>query len=256
MRIGGISVCDNGERIVLNDDMNRKLVSYPGTSQLLSANDIIGELNYGGNENIYSVVPFRTGYIASGCFGNNIFSWMNGEGSNGVLFGEYPGNTSIVGTHEFMMRNQLLMAVDQKDTYFVAAGVFCDWIAFYQYKNGAVLLNKEYFSYDSELDVLSFETGSNMSYAIQENSGTMRAYRYLYPAEKDFFALYWGIKSDDLNENNNGCYIIQFGYDGRLKSIFQVDEMLRSFAVDELSRTIYGVTFSSEVQEVIKTYKY
>lgn len=256
IRIGSISVCDNGERIVLNDDMNRKLVSYSGKTKQFSMDDIIGEMNYGGNENIYSVVPFRAGYIAYGCFGNNLFSWMNEDDGRRISFGDYPGNTSAVGSHEFMMKNQLLMAVDQSNTYFITAGVFNDWIAFYQYKDGAFTLNKEYFSYDSNLDIISFQTESRMSFSIQETSSTMRAYRYLYPAENYFYALYWGIKSTELEDNNNESYIIQFGYDGQLRKIFQLHDLLRSFAVDEQSRTIYAVTFSFSEQDIIKTYKY
>ena len=253
MRLSGISVREDGRRIVLNDDMKRVLVSYAPSDPMFNPGSMVGELSYRGNENLYAVLPLGEGLLATGCFEENLFSCFDAEMKTVSRFGAWPGDRSGIGSQEFMMRNQSVLAMDPSETHFVAAGMFSDWIAFYDRKGDGFRLRKEYFFGDADMEVISHKAGGTTAYSVQENERTVRTYRAVYAGKQDAYALYWGVRSEALDEPGQASHIIRFSYDGAVKAIYRVDGLIRSFAVDEQSKVIYALTFSrTEAEHLMK----
>lgn len=253
MRLSGISVREDGRRIILNDDMKRVLVSYAPSEPMFDPGSVVGELSFRGNENLYAVLPLGEGLLAAGCFEENLFSCFDTEMKTVSRFGVWPGDRSGIGSQEFMMRNQSVLAMDPSETHFVAAGMFSDWIAFYDREEDGFRLRKEYFFGDADMEVISHKAGGTTAYSVQENEPTVRTYRALYAGNQDAYALYWGVRSEELDEPGQASHIIRFSYDGAVKAIYRVDGLIRSFAVDEQGKVIYALTFSrTEAEHLMK----
>ena len=243
------------ETIQVTDDRKRKVGAYKYDSKELFGGTALLETNLLAlNEAAYAFVPFRDKYIATGCFGSEQFALVNSDAGIELKFGRYPGDNKSVGTHEFVLKNQTIIRTDPCDSYFVAAGVYNDWLAFYKYDEGRFELLKEYFTSDSNLKTTGVSDDKVARYSTQETSETIRHYRALYATEKYMYALYWGIPSDAMRNADNKCYVYRFNYNGSLDCGYVIDNLLKSFAVTSGDEVMYAVAVSDD-EEVLMKYK-
>ena len=70
------------------------------------------------------------------------------------------------------------------------------------------------------------------------------------------YALYWGVTNDDWDKDgDNPCYILKFDWTGTLQAGYRMDRLLRTFAVDESTNTIYDIPYSDEEDPVLLKFK-
>lgn len=206
-----------------------------------SPDTYVGSADFSSSEILYSVIPFRGGYVASGCFGSGIFAELSSDMSSVSCFGQYPGDNTGAGTQEFCLKNQMTICTDPNHGYFAAAGVYNDWLAFYRHEGTGFVLEKEYFSMDADLNTVGFSDGKTTYYACEETPNTVRTYKSLYASGDYFYALYWGVKSSEMSAEGNVSRVLKFSLDGEYIGGYIIDGLLKSFAVTGDNTTLFAI---------------
>ena len=248
----------DGRQIMVYDSVRRIISKYRYDSALpLSEKTLVGVADTGAisESGGYSLTIYGDSYIVNGTIGDAMFALLDNEMNVLQTFGVYPGDNDGIGSPEFFLRNQTFICADGQNQSFVAAGVYNDWLAFYQNVDGRFRLAKEYFGYDSSLMTASESSGGVTHFASRENPDTMRGYRALCLTEKFVYALYWGIRADRIADSGNKCYIMKFSHDGQYHEGYVLQGLLRSFAVDDENGYIYAITFSQTEDEVLMKYE-
>lgn len=225
-------------------DNNRRLFSRYSSKDGFNCcrDNYVGSISFALSETLYSIIPFQDNYIATGCFGDDIFAVIAPDMSVISRFGQYPEDDTGVGSQEFCLKNQMTLCADPQWRYFVAAGFYNDWLAFYKYENADFILEKEYFSADAELKITGYSDGKISYYSCVETPNTVRTYRGLYSTDDYFYALYWGVKSGDIAADGNSSMILRFSLEGKYIDGYMVDGLLKSFAVSRDNRTMYAIS--------------
>ncbi|MGM9785421.1 MAG: BF3164 family lipoprotein [Candidatus Cryptobacteroides sp.] len=259
IRIETLCFNSTDRHVKIYDSVKRVISSYRYDNPLsLSEETLEGVADAGhlSNMGAYSLAMIGDSYVANGTFGDMMFALLDSEMNIIQIFGVYPGDNEGIGSPEFFLKNQTFICADEQTQSFVAAGVYNDWLAFYQNIDGQLCLVKEYFGYDSNLITASNSSDGITHFKSQENSDTMRGYRALYSSGEYIYALYWGIRSERMLDSDNNCYILKFTNDGKYKEGFVIKGLLRSFVVDEKNNSIYAISFSQTEDEVIIKYEF
>ena len=236
---------DDDGRIFLFDINTHKIISYSADKsyqELLSPNTRLGETAFSYDEVPYEVITFGDGYIANGNFDGRQFSLFDGDGRSTGYFGVYPGNNDDVGSGDaFFMKNQTLMAVKPDQSRFAAAGYSNDQLVFYKAeKSGIPQKAREYFSYDSNIEVMGNEHGTRAMHTPETRS----AYLCLYPTDKYLYASYNGrtIAEMTVPDASKDIYILKFDWDGKFIEGYVVGN-IDDFAVDETAGRLYAFVY-------------
>lgn len=236
---------DDDGRIFLFDINTHKIISYSADKsyqELLSPNTRLGETAFSYDEVPYEVITFGDGYIANGNFDGRQFSLLDGDGRSTGYFGVYPGNNDDVGSGDaFFMKNQTLMAVKPDQSRFAAAGYSNDQLVFYKAeKSGIPQKAREYFSYDSNIEVMGNEHGTRAMHTPETRS----AYLCLYPTDKYLYASYNGrtIAEMTVPDASKDIYILKFDWDGKFIEGYVVGN-IDDFAVDETAGRLYAFVY-------------
>ena len=236
---------DDDGRIFLFDINTHKIISYSADKsyqELLSPNTRLGETAFSYDEVPYEVITFGDGYIANGNFDGRQFSLLDGDGRSTGYFGVYPGNNDDVGSGDaFFMKNQTLMAVKPDQSRFAAAGYSNDQLVFYKAeKSGIPQKAREYFSYDSNIEVMGNEHGTRAMHTPETRS----AYLCLYPTDKYLYASYNGrtIAEMTVPDASKDIYILKFDWDGKFFEGYVVGN-IDDFAVDETAGRLYAFVY-------------
>lgn len=245
------------EKIIgIYDRMRRRYSRYSyANGWEFGDHTLAGRVDVAPAQGVYTLVPYVDGYIANGLFGNDMFCFMDNDFSVIGTFGRYPGDNASLGTSGFMHKNQTLLHVGRADRLFVAAGVYNDWLSFYREEDDGFVLLREYFSFDSDLDIASVSVQGSTYTSNQENDRTMLAYRALCSTPGNVYALYRGIRSKDKEEPGNKNYIFRFNTDGEYLEGYILDETLLSIAVDDKDEYLYAVASSSGGEARLMKYR-
>lgn len=258
IRIENLHFDSDCRHIKIYDSVKRIISTYRyDTASLMSDETIVDVADAMTLSNVggYSLAMYGDSYIANGTFNEAMFAFLDREMNVLQTFGTFPGDNDGIGKPDFFLKNQTFICADERNRSFVAAGVYNDWLAFYQNEGGSFNLVKEYFANDSNLTTASESSDGITHFASQENSDTMRGYRALYPTDKFIYALYWGIRTDEIADSANRCYIMKFTHDGQYQEGYVLQGLLRSFVVDEENRNLYAITFSQTEDEMLVKYE-
>lgn len=197
---------------------------------------------------MYSLVPYKDQFVVNGIFGHQMFALLKPDFSIMGTFGRYPGDASLLGSYEFYLKNQTIIHTSEDDRCFVAAGFYNDWLSFYHEKAGKLVLQKEYFSYDSELSTMTMSTGNATQSTCVETDKTIRAYRDICSTGNYIYVLYWGVPALQMYNDGNECYVFKFNYEGELCKSYVIDGLLSTIAVDGNDEIMYAVTLADNPQ--------
>ena len=250
MKVSGIFSLPSENEVCIFDNAKRMLFFYSLSDNLdISSKTRLKSVSLGNDHMFYSVMPFGDDYVASGNFDGNLLAWVDSSMTVRQVFGLFPGDKTDVNAGDFYLKNQILMISDVNFSYCMAAGIYNDWIAFFKKDTDGFVLQKEYFYTDSELLPINESKGDRHFHSIRETEKTRRAYRSSFASDKFFYALYWGIPSKTMSNEDQPCYIYRFTLDGRFKDGWIVPFLLQSFVVDEPESTLYGLTYSQLKEE-------
>lgn len=190
-----------------------------------------------------TVVPYHNYFITNGSFKGHNFAIIDSVSVKNT-FGDYPGEKSDIEDEEpFFLKNQTIITTDPKQKYFVAGGVYNDWLVFYEGNGLSLQKTNEYHSFDSKLDCHAEKDGEYTYYSTTETPQTIRAYRDFCATENNLYALYWGLSKEMLDKGESSCYILKFDWKGNLLGGFKSDILLKTFCVNNTEDKIYAITF-------------
>ena len=245
MMIRRISYDSKDKTIRLFDNNANRLTTFSATrsfSDLFSVSSIEDVIDFSYDNVPFEMAPFGDGYIANGNFDGRQFSLLDGDGRSTGYFGVYPGNNDDAGSGDaFFMKNQTLMAVKPDQSRFAAAGYSNDQLVFYKAeKSGIPQKAREYFSYDSNIEVMGNEHGTRAMHTPETRS----AYLCLYPTDKYLYASYNGrtIAEMTVPDASKDIYILKFDWDGKFIEGYVVGN-IDDFAVDETAGRLYAFVY-------------
>jgi len=255
LKISGVyELPDRGE-ICIVDGM-KKVCSYylSGSDFNLNDSSFIASASYMDNAEVKSLIPFDGGYIANGCFEDKMFALLGSDFSRKITFGDYPGDCTGAGSIEFFMRNQTHICSDPLQHTFVCAGTYNDWLAFYLMENGRMILQKEYFKCDPEVESFQQKNGNVISSGVSLTERTKKMYDDIFSTDKYVYALYWGIKTDSTGKSNHPCNILKFTHSGDFIGGFRAPELVYDIAVTNDDSTVFALVKSPTGDYAIKKF--
>ena len=250
-KIAAISRFPNSNVLTINDDIRRTISRYSlDEGFCLTEHSFLGRESYLNKPDILSLSPLPDGYLSIGGFPDGLFGFFNKEFEQIQVFGPIPGENDLVSSKAFAMRNQGTLAVSPDGGYFCYAAIYSDMLSFYELKGGCFVPSKTYSSFSPDVDILT-QSFNGMDYvAVTENGNSVRGYRDIYATDRHFYALYFGIPANKLNEAKE-CYVLKFTKKGELVQGYRFNMLLKSIAVDSESGTLYALSFSFDGNEGI-----
>lgn len=136
--------------------------------------------------------------------------------------------------------------------------LYSDYLAFYEIKNNKLVVKKEYFSKDANVEFSSntMQDGAIMFHLIQ-NDNTVRNYVGSFGNDDYCYMLFSG-KTNEEREHNTGenNHIIVFDWNGNYIRTFYSDIEIHYFYVDEMDRIIYAIARGDDGEAKIAKFKF
>lgn len=229
--------------ICVYDDAASSCIFYRADSlKALTDINYIGQVKF-RDIRTNTVIPYRDHFITNGCFKGKCFAVIDSVSIKNA-FGDYPGEKSDIEDEESnFLKNQTIITTSPKQNYFVAGGVYNDWLVFYETNGLSFKKTNEYHSYDSKLDCHTEKDVEYTYYTTTETPQTIRAYRDFCASENYLYALYWGLSKEMLDEGERCCYILKFDWKGNILDGFKSDILLKTFCVNNAGNRIYAITY-------------
>ena len=201
--------------------------SYNCSNPSLSVGNLIKEIDL-KTAQVHEVEPIGSNRLATNWVsGNTMFAILDESGNNIYRFGEYPGDKSgMTDSTAFAMAHQTLLAANDDGSRFVAAGRYSDWLAFYKIAPDGASLIKEYFTFDSPVDVNTMSVGGQTAVSMHETTETITTFDQLIPTSDFLFAVYRERHYSDGEPKRKGpTCVLKFNWDGDLKAGYTIEEL-------------------------------
>ena len=234
-----------------NDALHRvSLITYPQKDQLYIYQDgpakisILDLLDFQMQTNlqIVSSTPWRPFevqrtkdyYIGLGIFDEGSHGVFSIEGALLYTGGTYPFKGKDMESRDAFLIYQGKFCTNPDKNYFASGCVYSDHISFYEVKENEIILLKEYYSYDANVEY------SNKG-GVKPNDKTTINYSWAFGTASYCYMLFNGkAYADNNGKTNEGRYIIIFDWHGNYKKTYYSDYEIRSFCVDETNNYIYA----------------
>ena len=185
----------------------------------------------------YQAIPCKENYIMNVYHGGRLFRLVDSDNNIISEFGAYPGEVdSRFDDFSAGIVTQCQMASSPCGNYFVAAGYMSDMLSFYKIENNQVHLSKEYFSVGAQIDVYKHKGG----YTSRRNEKTLQTYVDLCSTKDYVYALYQGCRVKETPKKELS-YLQILDWNGNFIAGFRFDKRLFSIAVNEDTKTLYGL---------------
>lgn len=206
-----------------------------------------------GNIRGGEVMPLGNEVVAGCVTDGKMFAIIDSLGNLKKSFGVYPGdNTGIDNPILFQMTNQSKIIVNPQGTRMMTAGLYSDWMAFYDMTSADPKLIKEYFSHD----VIARATEDNPGgYSFRPDDNDIYAYYSLAATPDYVYALYDGTTfGEHRNKVKRPRSVLKFDWDGNLVAGYSIDDRLLVIAVSDDDSTLYALVPNAEREITIRQY--
>lgn len=231
--------------ILLFDDMSRRLYSYDSLERFIhpvdTARSEIIEDATGGY--LYETPQ---GYVGDVHYGDgHIMDFIGKNGKKISSFGQVPGTeTGSDVQPDFYMAYQAQFCSSPDGHAICAAGMFHDWLAFFDVSSTPVK-TREYFSSGPQVEA----SGSGENYHLRTLPSTVSHYWSMAPWRKGVYVLYIGATETEIESKGYYCKILSYDWDGNFKGAYSVGEKIGSIASSDNGKTIYAVSFPEAYPE-------
>jgi len=171
--------------------------------------------------------------------------------------GKYPFDGESRNRRESSMVYQGYICTNEINNKFAFGCLYSDYLAFYEINNNELVVKKEYFSKDANVEFSSsiIENGATMFRLIRTDN-TVINYNGSFGSETYCYMLFSG-KTNEEKENitSGGNYIIVFDWDGNYIRTFQSYYEILYFYVYEENNLIYAIVRSEDGEAKIAQFK-
>lgn len=243
---------DSDKKIYMFDDIRNTLYQEVALQDLANGLDSIGAMHFKEITGSYLIKSNR-GYISDNLYGNgNIFTFFDKDGNVKSSFGLVPGTEiSEQVNPDFYMSYQVIFAVSPDKKRMCAAGIYHDWLAFYDVSGDTPRLIKEYFTSPPIVKA----TGKDERFHLETLPNTIDYYFTIAPYDDGVFLNYLGISQENRKQGNISHQILQYNWDGDIKEVFLTDEKIYELSATQDGRQLYA-TFGCEGSSDIKLIRY
>lgn len=216
-----------------------KLYTYQRDAAIISIFDV-PDFNIQNNIKISSSTPWRPFeiqktkdyYIGMGIFDNGRFGVYDCDGNFLYTGGVYPYEGENLESSKAFLMYQGPLCTNPDNNCFVSASSYCDNISFYEITENSIIILKEYYSYNSTVDV---------THRVIIKDNTIINYTWAYGTNSFCYMLFSGETFSSNNKRaRGGHYIIVFDWKGNYIKTFNVDYKIFSLCVDETNNCIYA----------------
>lgn len=225
-------------------------------SVVASEDNMIAEYKF-PFESIGDNHPVVGGFATNSVGDGMMFAIVDTAGQAVARFGKYPGdNTGIDNPGKFFMGHQTVIAANRNRGRFVAGGSTSDWLAFYSIDGERPELIKEYFSFESPVDVTETHSEKTAIVSSRDNENTRKCFRAMLPAKDNVFAVYSG---NSQHDRDNGTalptVLMKFDWDGNFIKGYELPKGLGAKTVTEDGKYLYAVCFDDNDNPSIKRFE-
>ena len=196
-------------------------------------------------------------FVGAGIFEQGMF-WFYDQNFNPVFEGgKYPFDGENRNQMEASYVYQGSLCTNPTHNKFAFGCLYSDYLAFYEIKNNEIVVKKEYFSKDADVEFGSstLENGATMFRLFQKDN-TVRNYNSSFGSGTYCYMLFNG-KTNEENEKCRTCgnYIIVFDWDGNYIRTFQSDYEIFDFYVEEENNLIYAIVLGDDGEKNVAKFK-
>lgn len=237
--------------------LNGELTMYDGSANIFCRNrDILNFIEHPDSARRVTfknhqggvIMATASGYVGFQTMGDgHMLTSYDPEGMPTGNFGLIPGTrVSDDTTPEFYLVNQIDYTVSPDGNKLCAAGLYHDWLAFFDVSSGEASLIKQYYS---ESPVVMSESSSD-SYHVDLLPETKLHFRSIASTDESVYLLYWGVTEEDREKGKVTCSVLHYDWNGRLSSCWRLNEIVDYIYVDEDDKNLYARTMPDVYPEV------
>lgn len=248
LKVANIKVSPDNGYFWIDDNAKRTVSQYNISHNLSLNNDtFIGSKSYMSEGDILSLCPCPSGFIASGCFENGCLAKYNTDFTFEYAFGnDYIDKKDNESLKAYVLSHQSIIQTDNSGNYICSGEFYSDHLDFYENSDNGFQLKASFNSYNPDVDVISQSVQGSEYVAIRENDNTMRGFRDIVVSKDAFYALYWGVKSSEMNNQGNNCYVLKFSLKGEFVNGWRIEKLLRAIAYDADGDRLYAISYSPD----------
>ena len=202
------------------------------------------------------VVPLGDRMATNMVTNGKMFSILSSEGKIKDCFGDYPGdNSGIENEVPFEMSHQFLMATNNEANRFVCAGIFCDWLAFYDVGGDDALLIKDYFTEESVVEIS--EKGSKIEpvVSMKKTPETKTFFTDILPSDSHVYAIYRGTSvQEEEKGKSKRTIVLKFDWEGNFIQGYYINESIGAKTVTPDGKYLIAVENEVDDESIIKRY--
>lgn len=243
---------DSDKKLSMFDDTRGILYQEFTLKDFFNGIDSIRTLHFKETTGSY-LLKSNEGFISDNLYGDgNIFTFYDKDGHLKNMFGLVPGTKILEDTTaDFYMSYQVIFAISPDKKNMCVAGVYHDWLAFFDVSTDSPRLIKEYFTSPPVVE----SNGKDERYHLETLPNTINHYFTIAPYNDGVFLNYFGVSQENLNNGNVSSHILQYSWDGEIKKIFSPQEKIYELSATQDGKQLYA-TFSSDDTSDIKLIRY
>lgn len=240
-----IAFLPDSSLLFINDTGQSKARYYrfSDANPSLSADNLTGSVRFDGQLTNDIIPAGCDRMITNFCDTTGMFVMFDRDGQKISSFGSYPGdNSSIENPISFFMGHQYIMIADPKGSRLAAAGTNSDWLAFYDISTDSPELLKEYFTYESQMNVRNSTGGGANVTSARDLPETRHGYHSLAATDKYLYATYSGATMKEIEDGTaKPTCIMRYTWDGEFVDGFILADRTGARAVTPDDRYIIAI---------------
>lgn len=226
MNMRVVRYSDQDSLLFILDTGSRKAsyFKFNPENPMLSENNLVKLLDL-KSANAHDIQPSKYGLITDVVNGDDLFALLDDNGGVKYTFGKYPGdNKGIENPIEFLMAHQALFCTNPGGNKFVLAGAFSDWVAFYNIKADSAELSKEYFTFETPVNVHSSGDEGEQIVSMRYLPETKLVFTQLIPTDNYVYIVYSGATNAEIEAGEKKPKsILKFNWDGEFINGYRLD---------------------------------
>ena len=198
-----------------------------------------------------------SGFVTQVVGDGMMFTLVDTLGKIVTRFGTYPGDNAGINTSplKFSIGHQTLTTANNKKGRFVSAGVTSDWLAFYSINDFSPELIREYFTFETPVDVTETQSGDNYTVSARDNNSTRTCFTQLLPTPDYVFAVYAGSTEQEREDGTaHKVVVMKFDWDGTLIKGYVIPDRSGAKAISQDGKYLYAVVPTDDDNMIIKRY--
>lgn len=234
---GEITFCYNIIPIIETDefwayDVNTKqLLLFDSRSDIPLAKQTIKQTNKLAIA--IDMIPGRDGNFIARCLHNDhVFVEYNRKGDSLGSYGSWENlydNKKQLPTHVLVNILQGRLSASPNTNFFSLSGALKDYIEILNLSDSSIVSIRGPLNVDPD-----FEIDSSQGFeAPVFKKGWKIMYRMSYMTNDSIFSLFIGKSQEELKNNTDSSYVLQFNYEGKLINVFNLDFNIISIAIED-----------------------